>query len=70
MYSKFDERDIGNNELGNHEPPSIQPWLGLIDFHFEPMMVHLGQKFQTDDEPKHSVLIYCIYACIGRTFFA
>jgi hypothetical protein len=57
-YSKFDEGDIGNSGLGNHEPPSLQPWLNLSDFHlFEPMKVHLGgQKFQPDYELRCGVL--------------
>jgi hypothetical protein len=43
-------------EIRNHLP--YKPDLAPSDFHlFEPMMVHLeGQKFQTDDELKHSVL--------------
>jgi hypothetical protein len=38
--------------------PPYNPDLAPSDFHlFKPMMVHLeGQKFQTNDELKHSVL--------------
>jgi hypothetical protein len=57
-YSRFDKGDIGNSGLGNHESPSLHADLAPSDFHlFGPVKVPLGgQKFQSDDELKHSVL--------------
>jgi hypothetical protein len=50
--------DIGSSKLGNHEPPFLQPWLSFNDLRmFGRMKMHLGgQKFQTGDELKNSVL--------------
>jgi hypothetical protein len=54
-------------EIMNHRP--YTPDLVPSDFHlFGPMKVHLGRKFQTDNELKHGVLNWLCSK--DKTFYA